>query len=71
MDVLDAMIRDGATLSRSVELAAQWDEILTVGPVYHVTLDDLHAVEGSDLGDFHRVVGGVHRRLSDGGSPSG
>ena len=58
MDVLDAMIRDGATLSRSVELAAQWDEILTVGPLYPVTLDDLHAVEGSGLGD-------CHRRLSD------
>ena len=33
MDVLDAMIRDGFSLARSVELVAQWDEILRVGPV--------------------------------------
>ena len=47
MDVLDAMIRHGASLSRSVELTAQWDKILAVGPLCPVTLDDLHAVEGS------------------------
>ena len=28
-------------------------------------LDDLHAVEGFGLGDFRRIVGDVHRRLSD------
>ena len=28
-------------------------------------LDDLHAVEGFGLGYFRRVVGDVHRRLSD------
>ena len=38
---------------------------VAVGPLHPVTLDDLHAVEGSGLGDFHRVVGGVHHRLSD------
>ena len=65
MDVLDAMIRHGASLLRSVELTAQWDDILTVGPLYSVTLDDLHAVEGSGLGDFHRVVCDVRHRLCD------
>ena len=40
MDVFDAMIRDGASLSRSVELSAQWDEIRAVRPLYPVTLDD-------------------------------
>ena len=28
-------------------------------------LDVLHAVEGFGLGDFRRVVGDLHRRLSD------
>ena len=28
-------------------------------------LDDLHAVEGFGLGEFFRIVSGVHRRLSD------
>ena len=37
MDVLDAMIRCGVSLSRSVELTAQWDRILAVGPLYLVT----------------------------------
>ena len=59
------MIRHGTFLSRSVELTAQWDEILAVGLLHPVTLDDLHAVEDSGLGDLHRVVGGVHHRLSD------
>ena len=35
------------------------------GPLYPVTSDDLHAVEGSRLGDFHRPLSGVHHRLSD------
>ena len=32
------MIRHGASLSRSLELIAQWDGILTVGPLYPVAL---------------------------------
>ena len=65
MDVLDSMIRHGVTFARSVELTVQWDKILSIGPLYPVTLDDFHAVGGFGLDDFHRVVGGVHHRLSD------
>ena len=65
MDVLDAMIRYGISLARSVELTAQWDRILALGPIYPVSLDDLHAVQGLGLGDFFRIVSGIHRRLSD------
>ena len=39
-----AMIRCGVSLSRSVELTAQWKRILSVGPLYLVTIDDLSAV---------------------------
>ena len=53
------------SLSRSVELTAQWDEIIAVGALYPVSLDHLHAVERSGLGDFHRIVSDVHHRLSD------
>ena len=63
MNVLDAMIRCGISLARSVELTAQWDRIVAVGPLCPVT-----------LGDFHRVVSGIHHCLffSFGcGSPSG
>ena len=65
MDVLRAMVRHGASLARSVELTAQWNGILTAGPLYPVTLGDLLAVEGLGLGEFFRAVSDVHRRLSD------
>ena len=31
MDLLDAMVRYGVSLSRSVELTTQWDQILALG----------------------------------------
>ena len=33
-DLLHAVIRDGVTLARSLELTVQWDEILRIGPFY-------------------------------------
>ena len=64
-NVVDSMISHGVTLFRSVELAAQWGKILSIGPLYPMVLDGLHAVEGLGFGDFRRVVGDLHRRLSD------
>ena len=54
MDVLDAMIRYGVSLARSVELTAQWDKILALGPMYPVTLDDLSLDRALDVGAFLR-----------------
>ena len=65
MNILDAMIRSGISLARSVELTAQWDRIVAVRPLYPVTPGDLRAVQGLGVGDFHRVVSGIHRHLSD------
>ena len=65
MDLLDAMIRYGVSLSRSVELTAQWDLILALGPVYPVTLDDLSAGCNLGIGAFFHAASDVHRRLSD------
>ena len=65
MDLLGAMIRSGVSLSRSVELTAQWDQILTLGPVFPVTLDDLSVDRGLGIGAFFDVASDVHRRLSD------
>ena len=48
MDVLGAVIRYGVSLSRLLELTAQWDQILALGPMYPVTLDDI--TFGRDLG---------------------
>ena len=43
VDVLGARIRSGISLSRSVELTAQWERILVIGPLYPVALGDLDA----------------------------
>ena len=59
------MIRNGVSLSRSVELTVQWDCVLWVGLVPPISLDDLQSVRGVDIGDFFRVVGVMHSRLSD------
>ena len=65
MYVLNAMIRNGILLARSVELTAQWDRILAIGPLHPDTVGDLDMVRGVGLGEFHRVVSDVHHRLSD------
>ena len=65
MEILDVMIRYGISLSRSVELSAQWDRILAIGPLYPVTLDDLHGVWGVGHRSFYHAASGVHHRLSD------
>ena len=52
MDVLDAMIRNGISLSRSFELTAQWDRILAIGPLYPVTLADIDVCGGLGVGEF-------------------
>ena len=64
MDVLDSVIRSGVSLARSVELTIQWDCILRTGLV-PITLDDLQLVRGGGVGEFCRVVGNLHCRLTD------
>ena len=65
MNVLDAMIRDGISLARSVELTAQWDEILWVGPVNPLLgWRDFELARSGGLGKCRRVVGDLHCRLS-------
>ena len=65
MDLLDAMIRSGVSLSRSVELTAQWDQILALGPMFPVTLDDLSVDRGLGIGAFFDIASDVHGRLSN------
>ena len=57
------MIRYGVSLSRSVELAAQWEQILALGPMYPVTLDDHSFDRDLGIGAFFDAASGVHRRL--------
>ena len=64
MDLLDSMIRDGVSLSRSVELTTQWGRILSVGPIHPVTLEDLSFSTALGIGAFFLHASDVHRRLS-------
>ena len=41
VDVLRALVRDGITLARSLELTPQRDRILRNGPVHPLTVQDL------------------------------
>ena len=65
MDLLEAMIRYGVSLSWSVELTVQWDQILALGSMYPVTGDDLSVGRDLGIGAFFDVAAGVHRRLCD------
>ena len=65
MDVLGAVIRDGVSLARSVELTCQWGKILAIGPLHPVTFGDFDMIRGVGIGEFHRIVSDLHRRLSD------
>ena len=64
-DVLDAMIHDGISLAQSVELTLQWDEILGVGLVNPITLEDFQSAGGGDLCEVRRVTGDLHCWVSD------
>ena len=55
----------GVSLARSVELTSQWDKVLAIGPSCPITRCDLVAVRGLGIGEFHRVVSGLHQRLCD------
>ena len=61
MDVLGAMIRSRISLSRSIELTAEW----ALGPLYPVTFDDLYFDQGLGIDAFYRAASDVHRRLCD------
>ena len=65
IDVLDAMIRNGVSLARSIELTVQCECVLRVGPVPPISLEDFECVRGVDIGEFRRLIGDMHRRLSD------
>ena len=65
MDVLDSMIRSRVSLARSVELTVQWEKFLRTGSVYPITLDDLQSVWDGGIGEYRRVTGDLHCRLTD------
>ena len=64
MDVLGAMIRDGVSLARSVELTCQWVRFLLLVLCILFLLVTLVWFGVLGLVRFHRIVSDLHRRLS-------
>ena len=55
-DVNGDMLRNGFTMARSLELAAQWSCILSTGPLHPVTADDLLRSQGVVWVGFMRLL---------------
>ena len=49
-DLLHALIRDGVTLTRSLELTVQWDGIIRIGPVSPFTVQDFEMAWSGGFG---------------------
>ena len=58
--MLHAMIRDGITLARSLELTAQWDGIIRIGLFHLLTLQDFDLTRRGGLRGWCQVVEGLH-----------
>ena len=63
--MLNALIRDGIALARSLELTVQWDGIIRIGPVFPLTMQDFELARRGGLGEWLQVVEELHPRLSD------
>ena len=59
-DVLNAMIRDGITLARSLQLTVQWDGIIRIGLVHPLTVQDFDLARSGGLGEWLQVVEDLH-----------
>ena len=57
-DVLGEMVRNGFSLARSLEHAAQWDCVLRAGPMHPISAEDLLRVQDGGLGWFMKLLVG-------------
>ena len=64
MDLLDAIIRCGASLTRAVELSHLWDCVVRVGSLGSVSVEDYVAARSCGVGESRRLVAGLYDRVS-------
>ena len=64
LDLLDAIIRCGASLTRAVELSHLWDCIVRLGPLGSVSVEDYVAARTCGVGESRRLVAGLYDRVS-------
>ena len=64
LDLLDAIVRCGASLTRAVELLHVWDCIVRLGPLGSVRVEEYAAARTCGVGESRRLVAGLYDRVS-------
>ena len=64
LNLLDAIVRCGASLSRDVELSHLWDCIVRLGPLGSVSVEEYVAARACGVGESRRLVAGLYGRVS-------
>ena len=64
LDLLDAIVRCCASLTRAVELSHLWDCIVHLGPLGSVSVEDYVAARTCGVGESRRLVAGLYDRVS-------
>ena len=64
LDLLDAIIRCGASLTRAVELSHLWDCVVRMGSLWSVSVEDYVAARSCGVGESRRLVAGLYDRVS-------
>ena len=64
LNLLDAIVRCGASLARDVELSHLWDCIVRLGPLGSVSVEEYVAARTCGFGESRRLVAGLYDRVS-------
>ena len=64
LDLLDAIIRYGASLTRAVQLLHLWDGIVRLGPLGSVRVEEYTAARTCGVGESRRLVAELYGRVS-------
>ena len=64
LNLLDANVRSGASLTRDVELSHLWDCIVRLGPLGSVSVEEYVAARTCGVGESRRLVAGLYDRVS-------
>ena len=63
LNLLDSLVRCGASLTRDVELSHLWDCIVRLGPLGSVSIEDYVAARTCGVGESRRLVTGLYDRV--------
>ena len=64
LNLLDAIVRCGASLVRDVELSHLWDCVMRLGPLGSVRVEEYTAARTCGVGESRRLVAGLYDRVS-------